>query len=52
MNKKQIAITLGTMCLILTTAICVQLKTIENTTTKISQYLKENGLRDEFLKWK
>ena len=52
MNKKQIAITLGTMCLILTTAICVQLKTIENTTTTISQSLKENGLRDEVLKWK
>jgi uncharacterized protein YlxW (UPF0749 family) len=52
MNKKQIAITLGIMCFILTVAICIQLKTIENTTTTISQSLKENGLRDEVLRWK
>ena len=51
MNKKQIAITLGIMCFILTVAICIQLKTIENTTTTISQSLKENGLRDEVLRW-
>ena len=50
MNKKQIAITLGIMCFILTVAICIQLKTIENTTTTISQSLKENGLRDEVLR--
>ena len=52
MNKKQIAITLGIMCFILTVAICIQLRTIENTTTTISQSLKENGLRDEVLRWK
>lgn len=52
MNKKQIAVTLGIMCFILTVAICIQLKTIENTTTTISQSLKENGLRDEVLRWK
>ena len=52
MNKKQIAITLGIMCFILAVAICIQLKTIENTTTTISQSLKENGLRDEVLRWK
>lgn len=52
MNKKQIAITLGIMCFILIVAICIQLKTIENTTTTISQSLKENGLRDEVLRWK
>ena len=52
MNKKQIAITLGIMCFILTVAICIQLETIENTTTTISQSLKENGLRDEVLRWK
>ena len=52
MNKKQIAITLGIMCFILTVAICVQLKTVENTTATASQSLKENGLRDEVLKWK
>lgn len=52
MNKKQISVTLGIMCFILTVAICIQLKTIENTTTTVSQSLKENGLRDEVLKWK
>lgn len=52
MNKKQIAITLGIMCFILTFAICVQLKTIKNTTTTISQSLEEDELRDEVLKWK
>ena len=52
MNKKQIAITLGIMCFILTVAICIQLKTIENTTTTISQSLKESGLRGEVLRWK
>lgn len=52
MNKKQISITLGIMCFILTLAICIQLKTVENTTTTVSQSLKEDGLRDEVLKWK
>lgn len=41
MNKKQIAITLGIMCFILTVAICVQLKTVENTTSTVSQSLKK-----------
>ena len=52
MNKKQIAVTLGIMCLILTMAICIQLRTVENTATTVSQSFKENGLRDEVLKWK
>ena len=52
MNKKQVAITLGVMCLILTTAICIQLKTIQNTNTTVSQSLPENALRDEVLRWK
>ena len=52
MNKKQIAITLGIMCFILTIAISIQLKTIKNTNTTVSQSLKENSLRDEVLKWK
>lgn len=52
MNKKQIAITLGIMCFILTLAISIQLKTVKNTTTTISQSLMEDGLRDEVLKWK
>lgn len=52
MNKKQIAITLGIMCCILTVAISVQLKTIGNTNTTISQSIKENELKDEVLRWK
>lgn len=52
MKKKQVTITLGIMCFILSVAISVQLKTIENTTTTISQSLKENSLRDEVLRWK
>ena len=52
MKKKQIAITLGVMCFILTVAISVQLKTVKNTTSTASQALIDNGLRDEVLKWK
>ena len=52
MKKKQIAITLGIVCFVLTVAISIQLKTIKNTNTTISQSLTENGLRDEVLKWK
>lgn len=52
MNKKQIAITLGIMCFILTVSIFVQVKTIKNTNNTISQSLKENELRDEVLRWK
>jgi len=52
MKKKQIAITLGVMCFILTVAISVQLKTVKNTTSTASQALIDNGLRDEVLRWK
>ena len=52
MHKKQIAITLGVMCFALTTAIVVQLRTVSNNNTTVSQSLKENSLRDEVLKWK
>ena len=52
MNKKQIAITLGIMCFILTIGIFIQVKTIKNTNTTVSQSLKENELRDEVLTWK
>lgn len=52
MNQKQVAITLGIVCFILTIAIAIQLKTINNANTTISQSFIENGLRDEVLKWK
>ena len=52
MNKKQIAITLGVMCFLLTMAICVQLKTMSSASSTVSQSLADNGLRDEVLKMK
>lgn len=52
MDKSKIAITLGVVCLILTIAICMQIKTIENANSTVSQTLTENSLRDEVLKWK
>lgn len=50
MNKKQIAITLGVMCLLLTIAICVQIRTMSSASSAVSQTLVDNGLRDEVLK--
>ena len=52
MNKKQIAITLGIMCLILTMSIMIQVRTINNTNKTASQSLTNNDLRDQVLKWK
>lgn len=52
MDKTKIAITLGIVCLILTASICVQIKTIKSTNSTVAQTFKENGLRDEVLKWK
>lgn len=52
MKKKQIAITLGTMCLILVFAIMIQLKTTKNVVSTVGQSFKENGLKDEVLKCK
>ena len=52
MKKKQIAVTLGIMCFILTVSISVQIKTVRNTNKVVSQSFKENVLRDEVLVWK
>lgn len=52
MNKKQIAITLGIMCFLLTIAICVQIKTMDSANSTVSKTLSDNGLRDEVLKMK
>lgn len=52
MKKRQIAITLGIMCFILTAAICVQIKTMNAASSTVSQTLEDNGLRDEVLKMK
>ena len=52
MNKKQVALTLGIMCLLLTVGIAIQVRTISNTNSTVAQTLTENGLRDEVLRWK
>lgn len=52
MNKKQIAITLGVMCLLLTVALCVQIRTMNSANSTVSQTLADNGLRDEVLRMK
>lgn len=52
MNKKQIAITLGVMFMLLTAGIIIQVRTTQNSLLTVGQTLKENSLRDEILKWK
>lgn len=52
MNKKQIAITLGIICLLLTMGIFVQIKTINGSNLIASRSLTNNDLRDQVLKWK
>ena len=52
MNKKQIAIALGTICLLLTMAIIIQIKTVNGTNLIASRSLTDNDLRDQVLKWK
>lgn len=52
MNKKQIAITLGIMCLVLTLGIMVQLNTVEDANNTVGPTRNADGLRDEVLKWK
>lgn len=52
MNKKQIAITLGIMCLILTMGTVVQIRTIKGTGQIVSQSFADNELRDQVLRWK
>ena len=51
-NKKEISLVLGIMCFALTAGICVQLKTVKNTSSTISQNYEENNLRAEVLKYK
>lgn len=52
MTKKQIAITLGIMCFLLTIALCVQIKTMNSASPTVSQTLADNGLRDQVLRMK
>lgn len=52
MDKRKVSITLSIVCLILTIAICVQVKTIKNTNSSVGQAFIQNELRDEVIKWK
>ena len=52
MKKNKIAIILGVFCLILTYAIVVQFKTVEDSTKIVANSRTESDLRDEVLKWK
>ena len=51
MNKNNIAITLGIVCIVLTIAIYVQIKTVNNSNSAVMQGFAEDSLRDEVLKW-
>lgn len=52
MNKKQIGITLGIMCFILTLSIAVQIRTMDSASSTASRSLSDNELRDSVLRWK
>ena len=50
---KKTAITLGTVCLILTAAIFIQIKTVKSITNEEGISLNDNAeLKDEVLKWR
>ena len=52
MNRKQIAVTLGIVCLILTMFVVIQVRTTNNANKVVSQTFTSNALRDQVLKWK
>ena len=51
-NKKVVSLVLGIMCFALTLGICVQVRTVKNTNSTVSQNYEENNLRAEVLKYK
>lgn len=51
-NKVKISLVLGTMCFALTAGICIQIKTVKNINSTVSQSYEENNLRAEVLKYK
>ena len=51
-NKKYISIVLGLMCFALTLGICIQIKTVSQSNTTVSQNYEENNLRAEVLRYK
>lgn len=52
MDKKQVAITLGVMCALLTSGIIIQINTIEKNSVSNMTRTSNNDLRDEVLEWK
>ena len=52
LNKKVISIVLGVMCLALTAAICIQVRTVQNSNSTVSNNYEENNLRAEVLRYK
>ena len=52
MNKNKVALVLGIVCLILTIAIVVQIKTIKGTISEVSEDYSQSSLKDEVLRWK
>lgn len=51
-NKKKIGLVIGIMCFALTIGICIQVRTVKNISSTISQNYEENNLRAEVLKYK
>jgi len=52
LSKNKIAILLGAVCLVLTIAISVQIKTVGYVNKNVSSTYMEDQLRDEVLRWK
>ena len=52
LNKKMISAVLGFMCFALTLGICVQIRTVKNSNSTVSNNYEENNLRAEVLKYK
>ena len=51
-NRNTVSIVLGIMCFALTLGICVQIRTVKNSNSVVSQNYEENNLRAEVLKYK
>ena len=51
-NKKVISIVLGLMCFALTLGICIQIKTVKESNSTVSQNYEENNLRAKVLRYK
>lgn len=52
MNHKKVGILLGAMCMLLTLGICIQIKTVNDSSTGVGKTQTENELRNSALKWK